>query len=157
MNDRFYKEIKDSTTLTHVAEGLIKVFKEVRTAEKSEKLGYVSGIITSDGNKKIKDNMNRLEKYTIALRNKLSFPVFSGVDVFEDRVYSKLEEREFAREMRQNHFIEFWRKVLRSGHITDIFMTPRWEESEGARDEMDIAKKQKIEIHFINEAFLAYE
>jgi hypothetical protein len=157
MNNLIYPEIKHATRLSHVEAGLINVLHTVKKTGNHKKLGYVSGIITSDGPDKTEENIKILEKYTLAVRNRVDFPIFSGVDVFDDRIYGQLEETEFEREMQQNHFIKFWRNILRSGHITDIFMTPRWDESEGAKDEFDVANEQKIEVHYINEAFLAYE
>ena len=65
--------------------------------------------------------------------------------------YDQMEEVEFERELREHHFVQFWKMILKSGHITDIFMTPRWEISRGAKVEYITAKKLKIKIHFVKE------
>lgn len=46
--------------------------------------------------------------------------------------------------------MKFWRDILESGHVTDIFMTPRWEQSKGAIDEHEAAKQLGIKIHYMN-------
>ncbi len=38
---------------------------------------------------------------------------------------------------------------MECGYITDIFMTPRWEHSEGARDEHKNAIKAGMTIHYV--------
>lgn len=155
MNKHIYIEIKDATRLEHVRQGMLRAFEIVKSAGKYDKIGYVAGIVSSDGDHKIQENREKLEKYTRKLRSQLGYPVFSSVDVFGDNgVWNQLEEVEFDRELREEHFRKFWRDILKSGHVTDIFMTPRWRNSTGARDEHRTAKEMKIKIHLVDETML---
>lgn len=45
----------------------------------------------------------------------------------------------------------FWREIFKSGHVTDVFMTPRWEKSKGAVDEYKTAQKIGLTIHYLQE------
>ncbi len=154
MNSQIYEEIKNSTKLAHVKEGLIRIFLEIKTAGEHDRIGYVSGAITSDGDDKMDCNIAILEKYTRALQKKEGTPMFFSFDVFGNGVYNKLEEVQFERELREEHFRNFWKMILSSGHITDMYMTPGWERSIGARDEHKTATKHKIRIHNVDESIL---
>lgn len=110
------------------------------------RIGYVSGIISSDGPDKIAENRIRLNRITDLLRSTEQFPIFSAVDIFSDHIYEVC-----SRDGRKSNsdFINFWRSVLKTKLITDIFMTPRWEESEGATDEHNIAEQLGLNIHYL--------
>ncbi|MEK7558669.1 MAG: DUF4406 domain-containing protein [Patescibacteria group bacterium] len=146
-----YNSIKHSTSLEHVHEGLIKVIKKISESSVNQRIGFVAGIISSDGDENMPNNIEKLRQYTEKLRKKYNFPIFSSVDVFSNGLYDQMEEVEFERELREHHFVQFWKMILKSGHITDIFMTPRWEMSRGAKVEYITAKKLKIKIHFVKE------
>jgi len=154
MKGEIYQEIQHSTKLDHVREGLIRTFETVKSAEIDQKIGVVSGIVSSDGDHKIEENVVRLAKFTEAIGKQNGFPVFSTAEVFGDGIYDKVEEFQFERELREEHFRRFWRILFESGHITDIFMTPGWERSVGANDEHEIAKKLGMKIHYVEESIL---
>lgn len=151
MTSDIYQEIKHSTCLKHVHSGLTKVIKEINknTKMRRRRLGFVSGILTSEGDKNMPKNIERLKRYTKEIRDTHNFPIFSSVDVFGNGIYDQIEEVKFERELREHHFIQFWKMILETGHITDIFMTPRWEKSRGANIEFATAKELKITIHFV--------
>lgn len=151
MISTIYNGIKHSTSLEHVNEGLIKVIKKISESSVSQRIGFVAGIISSDGDENMPNNIEKLRQYTEKLRKKYNFPIFSSVDVFNNGLYDQMEEVEFERELREHHFVQFWKMILKSGHITDIFMTPRLEMSRGAKVEYITAKKLKIKIHFVKE------
>ena len=143
--------LKNTKTLIHVRDELIKLFKTTKKKNGISKIGYVAGIITSDGPKHFEINRKRLADYARALRKIHKFPVFSSVDVFSKEVYTRLAEMVFSFEKREVKFRLFWREILKSGHVTDIFMTPRWDKSKGATDEHKTAKKIGLTIHYISE------
>lgn len=149
MISNIYQEIRHSTSLKHVRLGLVRIIKAINENSTEQRLGFVAGIITSDGDENMPKNIERLKQYAKEVRGMYDFPIFSSVDVFGNGIYDQIEESKFERELREYHFVEFWRMILETGHITDIFMTPRWEKSKGAKVEYTIAKKLKIKIHFI--------
>jgi hypothetical protein len=149
MIEGIYRQIREATSLPEVQEGLVKVFTTVKEAKPQQRIGVVSGIISSEGDKRIERNMRRLHLYTAHLSEQYNFPIFSAVDVFGNGLYAQIEEFSFERELREKHFVDFWRGVFRSGHLTDVFMTPRWEISSGARDEHAISLEEQITIHYV--------
>ncbi|MEK6839928.1 MAG: hypothetical protein AABX72_03230, partial [Nanoarchaeota archaeon] len=105
----------------------MKFFTDIR--KKYEKIGYVAGIITSDGPGKIEVNRKRLIKYTDILEGLYDFPLFSAVDIFSDEVYERTEEKMLDADIRDKRFAKYRGRDIRSGHVTDIFMTPGWQRS----------------------------
>lgn len=111
----------------------------------ADRLGYVAGIINSDGPEHAERNFRNLEFYTKILQGRTSFPIFSATEIF----HAELLQRLRAREHIGDEFIKFWRSVLSSGHVTDVFFTPRWDESAGALDEHEIAKITGLSVHYL--------
>lgn len=148
MISKIYTEIKHSTSLKHVHIGLVKVIKAINERFPKQRLGFVAGIITSDGDENMSRNIERLKQYAEEIRGRYDFPIFSSVDVFGNGIYNQVEESKFERELREHHFVQFWTMILETGHITDIFMTPRWDKSRGAKIEHEVA--QKIKIHMVD-------
>lgn len=120
---------------------------EKLTLEGKKRIGYVSGIISSDGPDKIQENIERLKSFTDSVRSTHQFPVFSATDIFTEQIYEACNNE---RKITQSEFIDFWRELLKSKLITDIFMTPRWDESEGATDEHLVAEQLGLNIHYIS-------
>lgn len=142
--------LKNATTLDHVKKELIKVFEIARNKNGNIKIGYVAGILNSDGPKHFENNRQKLTDHAERLRKIHEFPIFSAVDVFSIEIYDRLEEWKLSLEEREAKARLFWREILESGHVTDIFMTPRWEKSKGATDEHKTAKKIGLTIHYLS-------
>ena len=140
--------LKNAKNLIHVREELIRLFKEARTT----KIGYVAGVIYSEGPEFADNNLKKLSFYAEQLRALHDFPMFTAVDVFPHEVYNNLEEWKLSFEEREVKVRQFWREILKSGHVTDIFMTPRWEKSKGALDEHKTARQLGLEIHYVEDA-----
>lgn len=143
--------LRNAKTLLHVKKELVKLFETTKKKKDICKIGYVAGIISSDGPKYFEINRKRLANYVKKLRRIHKFPMFSAVDVFSDNIYAQLEEMALSFAEREEKMRSFWGKILRSGHVTDIFMTPRWDKSKGATDEHRIAKRIGIAIHYIED------
>lgn len=152
MHKNIGPSLKSAKTLHHVKRNLVKLFEITRKKNNIEKIGYVAGIITSDGREYFAANRKRLADYVKKLREIHKFPMFSAVDVFSSEVYERLGEWKLPFREREIKARYFWRKILKSGHITDIFMTPRWEKSKGASNEHETAKKIGLRIHYLKEA-----
>lgn len=116
--------LKSATTLLHIKGKLVKLFKNTKKKNGFTKIGYVAGIINSDGPQYFEINRKKLIAHVEKLRKAHKFPIFSAVDVFSDNIYAQLEEMGLSFEKREIKMRSFWRQVLRSGHVTDIFMTP---------------------------------
>ena len=135
-------------TLNHIHDGLVQLFAQIHVEKPGTRLGYVAGIITSDGPEKIWENIDHLEQHTHRLRAEHSWPIFSATDVFSRELFDRLDVG-VAHPQEYQHF---WRNVLGSGYVTDIFMTPRWEISKGAIDEFETATRLGLTTHFVDTA-----
>lgn len=140
--------LTDAKTLDEVKDGMLSVFSILRSKGILQ-IGYVSGIISSDGADKIPQNLARLSLYTNTIRDSTSFPVFSPTCVFDNHLFTRINAKKLSGE----DFMVFWRAILRNEqrYITDIFMTPRWQESVGATEEHQIAEELKLNIFYIND------
>jgi len=150
MIEIIHPEVKNATKLPHVYEGLMRVFNTVKEAEPDQRIGYVAGMISSEGRDKIPLNMQKLRLYTQKVREKAEYPVFSAAELFDNGLHDSLEEFHYERELAQHHFVQFWRQILQSGHITDVHMAPRWEMSGGATDEHEVSQgENNIVLHYV--------
>lgn len=146
MRERIILALPSSNSLDETAINLISLLADVSLDD--PQIGYVAGIVTSDGTDKIDYHIKRLEKFTEEVRKKVSFPVFSSTEVFGDtKLWQKFEHEPYQ------SWLDFWKKVLGSGHVTDLFLTPGWERSIGAKDEYETAKTRRLQIHLVTEDF----
>jgi len=123
--------------------GLVRLRETVR--EKSDRIGFVCGVLTSDGPEFLDANLARHRNYTSSLREAFLFPVFSATDVFDDKLLERLKDEP------ESSWRRMWRGVLSTQMVTDLFFTPGWERSIGAKDEHDTAKNLGLKIHYLNE------
>ncbi len=142
------KEIGEAVTsaknIEEVKTILLNVLKSARE-NGVERIGYVAGLITSEGPENIDKNVKRLIRYADDIRSKNNFPIFASTDVISDDLFTKLGMEKIA----AADWEEFWRDILGSGYVTDIFMTPRWEISKGSISEHNNAKNFNLQIHYI--------
>jgi len=146
MKEKITEAVKESNSLTQVRDALFDVFKEYRAAG-HDRIGYVSGVVTSDGPAEIPNNIRRLSSFTDRTRKKYPFPIFSATDVFDDKLFRRLDAAGFV----NDDWIAFWKEVLGAEEkfVTDMFMTPRWEKSRGATDEHRTAQEMGMIIVYI--------
>lgn len=144
MRQEIRESVKEATTLEQVKDQLLAVIIREKQARNITRVGYVAGIITSDGPDQVESNIRRLGEHTQRIRKREGILVFSAVDVFDDALFARLN----AHTLPQESWWIFWREVLGSGHITDIYMTQRWQESTGARDEHETASRLGLVIHY---------
>lgn len=147
MKHLFDNALTNVKNVEDVRVAVLSLLKSSR--ESSDKLGFVSGIIFSDGLEFKARNLRRLSAYTDKLCLQNDFPIFSGIDIFYSGLYEKLPEGTLPYDERRVIFFKFWKDIVSSGYITDIFMTPRWKVSEGSRDEHTNAQKLGLNIHYI--------
>jgi hypothetical protein len=141
LHNRIFRErLVDAVTLAEIGICIIEILKSVQ-ASGEERIGFVSGIITSDGERSIDLNLRRLAGYTEFLRETNDFPIFSATDIFDEELIKRIGYHE------EERWMSFWKSVLISGHITDLFMTPRWRDSRGANGEYKAGMEIKMKIH----------
>ena len=151
MDKKIGPSLRATKTLLHVKKQLLKLFKITKEEQSGTKIGYLAGIINSDGKDNIEINRKKLSQYAERLRKLHKFPMFSAIDVFPPEIYRNLQEWELPFEQREEKVRMFWREILKSGHVTDVFMTPGWKKSRGATDEHKTAGKIGLKIHYVEE------
>lgn len=137
--------------LPNIRDKVLDTLSTIREESQDKRLGYVSGIITSDGAAQIDRNLGILEDHTNRLRTLYPFPIFSATSIFDKRILDDLFEMSLNPVARETSFYQFWREILKLGHVTDVFMTPRWERSKGALDELLTAYQGRMTVHFIDQ------
>lgn len=145
------KVLENVQNVNEVRVVVLSLLKEIREVRKQKHIGFVSGIIYSDGLEFKYRNVKRLLAYTEKLRKEIPYPIFSAEDVFYSGLFEKLPESKLPEKIRRPIFFAFWKSIMESGYITDLFMTPRWEVSQGARDEIEKGKKIGMTIHYVEE------
>ncbi len=125
--------------LTGVCSAVCEVVRFVVSRE--GKFTFVSGLISADGPQFIDRNMAVLTDFTDHIRKDSTAPVMSATDVFHRSLL------DLYRTESRDGWAVFWRKVLRSG-ISTLIMTPRWEDSYGAKDEHGFALQTGIQIEY---------
>jgi len=151
MKNKFAEEIakavEKSNSLVEVREALFNLFARYRQAG-CKRIGYVSGAITADGRENIPKNIAKLASFTGQIRLGCGFPVFSATDVFDDKLFKRLDAAGFV----NADWEIFWREVLGGEQmfVTDMFMTPGWERSRGATDEHRVAQKTGMAIVYLH-------
>lgn len=139
------KSVSQATSLEEIETILISIFHQVKNQAQTTQIGYVSGIITSDGPEFIQRNIKVLIRHTKRIRKNQQFPIFSATDIFNDDLFKRLQVNNY----KNTDYEIFWDKLLRSGHVTDIFMTPRWQESRGCNLEHAAALELKLKIYYL--------
>lgn len=132
-------------SLTDLANTEKTIVERLRKASKETahgRVGFVSGALSSSKPLHIIRSFKMLHSYTKSTRKNVDFPVFSAIDFFGRTILIKLTSNEEDNQ-------KLWSKILKSGYITDMFMTPGWKESKGAVNEHETAKKSGIKIRYI--------
>ena len=155
VGDKLRKALEGSKDMDDVADRMVESFRRLREEHNMKRLGYVSGIITSDGPEFMVRNRAILKAFAEHLKGKHDMQLFAPSDVFEeendyDLVLTDGRTR-IARPNDDRVFYRFWRKVLTCGYVTDIFMTPRWKKSKGAMDEHNTAVEAGIRTHYLED------
>jgi quinol monooxygenase YgiN len=155
MKERITQATLESANMAEVRDAVVALFQTIREETGQDNIGYVAGVIGSEGEDKVEANRRILAEHTERIRQEAGFPIFSATDIFENpELWGRLPEIKLERDERRRAFINFWREVLELGKITDIYMTPRWEISEGAMDEHDTARRLGIQIHYVDQPLL---
>lgn len=144
MKKRLMDYLLPGKTLAQISDLLVDLLQKIHD-EGNENIGYVCGMISSEGPENITKNLERLEKFTQDIRKKYDYPIFSQNDIFTTEVYKKIKQAGAT----HDDFELFYQKVHGSKLITHLFMTPKWELSKGATDEYKTAQRCGIKVVFI--------
>jgi hypothetical protein len=152
MRELIREKLIDVDSLEEVGIKLKAILEEFtnRPGQQDSRIGYVAGIVNSDGPEFRDRNIDRLNLFTEKIGHKFQMPAFSAADVYSEDVFNRVTKGGFN----PSDFVTFWRGIFELGYITDVFMTPRWEVSEGAQDEHETAQRLGIRIHYVNEDLL---
>lgn len=125
-----------------LTEAVLEDLRQLKHKHGKDKLGYVAGMITSEGPQYVARNLQALQAHTKSLREAYDFPIFCSADVFRPEVFKSVHAECWTTE----DWDMFWREILSAGIVTDIFMTPRWKMSHGARLEHETALHNNIKV-----------
>lgn len=133
------------------------VSDEIRELYPGQQIGLVSGIISSEGDENILQNIAELIRWrnTIAeaLQSRtIQLPTLVSPFIFTELAYEQMGAFSLPRDAREALFQQFYRQFLASGLVSDIFMTPGYERSVGALDELATAEALGLRIHFTTPA-----
>lgn len=136
------RAIGSLTDINNAEKIIVERFRKASRETAHGRVGFVSGVLSSSKPLYIIRNFRMLNSYTKFIRKNVDFPVFSAIDFIGRTILIKLTYQEEDNQ-------KLWNKILKSGYITDIFMTPGWKESNGAVSEYIAAKKSGIRISYI--------
>lgn len=116
--------------------------------DNGDKIVYVAGPISADGEEHIQTNIEAL----IEARGKLVQELgrscriwsFTAPFVFTPEVYANLGIFDFVPEERESRMQAFWDELILSGSVDGIYFVPGWERSTGARRERATAEAAGI-------------
>lgn len=142
----FDEALAGSTTLDEALSSALKVIAH-RKGDQFRVI-YVAGPISSDGEHKIVENIERLMEFQRALAHELGQGafVFASPSIFTPSVYERLRVFEMQRALREKGLQEFFDAVIESGYLDSIYLAPGWERSVGARREYETARRIGVEV-----------
>lgn len=143
MRSDIQQALKGIHNLKNAEERLCDFLASLRKKDSKLRIGFVCGMISSEGREYIDENMARLQTYVQTISSRVKYPIFSSADVFTPEVYTAVNLADRTNE----EFIQFWRGIFKSKTVTDVYFTPRWIKSDGARDEFETALQEGVNVH----------
>lgn len=141
-----------ANTLDDLEQRVLSTLADYHNERGNGHIGFVSGIINSDGPEKRDGNLEALQRRTEAIRRRTSAPTFSAFDIMPADTQMRFTDiNTLSHESRMARIRSFWNTILTSGYITDIFFTPGWERSTGSVQEFLTALGAHIAIHFTDD------
>lgn len=95
----------------------------------------------ADGFLFVAPNLTSIARNARKIRKTEHIPVFSATDFLLNEIVTTIFRGKASGD-------EYWKEIIESGYITDIYMTTGWEKSKGATSEHEVAKKKKLQIHY---------
>jgi len=146
----FDQALAGSTTLDEALSSALKVIA-YRKGNQS-RVVYVAGPISSAGEHKIVENIERLMEFQRALARELGEGafVFASPSIFTPDIYERLRIFEMPRDEREDQLRKFFDTVIESKHLDGVYFTPGWERSIGARREHETALRVGVPITLLS-------
>lgn len=149
MREKFAAVLERAGTLDEVFDGMMNVFRANDLEGSSGKLWYISGVIASYGD--IAENRAAIARRTEMIRKISDGIVFAPTCVFSQTFVERLQTNGY----RHEDWMAFWTRVLASGYVGAVVMTPGWERSRGADMECAIARNLGLAIYYYDDVVLS--
>ena len=149
MKECLHKATEYAETLDEVFDRIIAVFRAFDPGGPSRKFWSVSGVITSHGD--VAENLVRMANRAEAIKQLSGESVFAPTCVFSAALVEKLQAN---RRYRHEDWMVFWIRVIRSGYVGAVVVTPLWERSRGADTEYAIARNLGLAIYYYDDVDL---
>lgn len=122
---------------------MAEILKEVLSSGKN--LVLISGAVSADTPEGVRANRARLAERAKRVAKKLgdSVRVVCNPLLFPDEKLERMGDTE------KSDWVEFWNKIFCSGKLTDVYFTPGWEKSSGARWEHEKAEELGLTMHYL--------
>ncbi len=144
MNKEFLTtSISESNSLMEAELNFLRALKYTKEKAPNLKIYYLIGTVTSDGPEHVDKNLQLLKQRSQKAGEVIDGIVFSAADIFNQKLFKRFDSNGAVNQ----DYLNFWEDILKSGLITDLIRTPRWEKSMGASHENRIASQEKIIIH----------
>ena len=111
------------------------------------KICYVIGTVTSDGPEHIQENLKLLKERSAKVAETFEGIAFSAADLFNQTLFDRFNKVG----AKNQDYLDFWEAIIKSGYITDIVRTPKWQLSIGASHESKIAIEGGLQVQDYSE------
>lgn len=142
-----YDNLNKARNIDEVCESLDQYLQIWQQKHPERGINFVIGVITSEGKEKEEGNRQRLKRYTEIIRKQSKGFTFCWEDIFVSEIRKNIQADSISYEK----FLECSQTIVGGGYISDIYLTPRWEKSLGARLEHKVAQEKGIRLHFLPE------
>lgn len=129
--------LKETNTIPEITQQIIPFLRSQHTKD----LGFVTGILTSDGLDKLPHHKDQLLRFTQKIRQEVEYPVFSFPEIFAEQ----RREQIGYYTANADEIKLFCRALITKSGVTKVFFTPGWERSSGCQDEYRIAFESGIQ------------
>lgn len=146
MQDALHQALCHADNLDEVYRGVMSVFHFFDPDGPSKTFLYVSGVITSYGDREINfaKMARRTEEVKVLFGDRY---VFAPTCVFP----KSLAQRMNGMRYRHEDWMVFWTRVICSGYIGGVILTPGWERSRGADIEYAIARNLGLAVYLYDD------
>lgn len=149
MKDALYKAVGHAKNLDEVVRGVREVFHALDPRGPSRSFLYVSGVITSHGDMRI--NLAEMARRTDEIKALRGQNIFAPTCIFSDTLAHRMHDLGY----RHEDWMIFWTKIICSGYVGGVILTPGWERSRGADMEYAIARNIGLAVYFYNDVGLS--
>lgn len=148
MIEQIHQAMQNPETLDQAKDALLGLFQQLHNQDPKIQIWYVPGLIRSNGLENMAENLRVLAHFAKVVGQQMGEFAFAPTDVFDQAAFDRIDPN--VDKPKNIRYMAFWRAILESGLIYGVVMTPRWKESEGAKDEYAAAQKMGMVINFIS-------